>query len=60
MTKKKDEFSDPLIDEVRARRQALVRKYGGLRGWGKHLQKLQRMHPERIVSRAGQPVDSDK
>ena len=41
---------DPLIDQVRQTRQRLVREHGGLRGWVKHLQQLQRRHPEKLVS----------
>jgi hypothetical protein len=41
--------ADPLIDDVRRVREALVRKYGGLRGWAEHLRKLQKRHPEKVV-----------
>ena len=33
---------DPLVDEVRARRQTLVRQHGGLKGWVRHLQDVER------------------
>jgi hypothetical protein len=33
---------DENVEAVRAAREALVRKYGGLRGWFRHLQQLDR------------------
>ena len=39
---------DPLIDQVRETRAQLVREHGGLRGWVTHLQKQQRMRPEKF------------
>ena len=41
--------ADPLIDDVRRTREALVRKYGGLRGWAEHLRELQKKHPEKVL-----------
>jgi hypothetical protein len=48
MESAKKTFSDPLIDEIRATRQRLVRQYGGLEGWVRHLQEEQKKHPEKI------------
>jgi uncharacterized short protein YbdD (DUF466 family) len=42
---------DPLIDEVRETRERLVREHGGLAGWAKYLQELQKQHPEKLVAR---------
>lgn len=42
--------TDPLIDEVRRRRERLVSEHGGLRGWVEYLRRLQKHHPERIIS----------
>ena len=41
MSSRSARLPDPLVDEVRSRRQALVRRYGGLKGWVKHLQELE-------------------
>jgi hypothetical protein len=35
-------MNDPNVDEVRRVRDELVKKYGGLDGWIKHLQSLKR------------------
>jgi len=43
-------LSDPLIDEVRARRGRLVREHGGLRGWAAYIRQEQAKHPEKLVS----------
>lgn len=50
MTEQPGPYSDPLIDEVRARRERLVREHGGLRGWMEYLRKQQEEHPERVIS----------
>ena len=42
--------SDPLIDEVRATRERLVREHGGLRGWAAYVRQEQAKHPEKLVS----------
>ena len=46
---------DPLIDEVRRKRQQLVEKHGGLKGWVRHLQELdkKRRPPRRRAQRGG-------
>ena len=45
---KQQKFSDPLIDQVRETRAKLVKQYGGLRGWCRHLQQVQKkLHKER-------------
>ena len=49
MKEKDEQFSDPLIDEVRARRRRLVREHGGLSGWVAHLRREQEKHPEKLV-----------
>ena len=49
MNKTDEQFSDPLIDEVRATRRRLVREHGGLRGWVAHLRQEQDKHPEKLV-----------
>ena len=54
MTKHEREASDPLVDDVRATRERLVREHGGLKGWVDHLRKLQRKHPDKVVSRGKQ------
>jgi hypothetical protein len=47
---------DPLIDEVRQTRERLVREHGGLAGWAKYLQELQKQHPEKLVPRPSSPA----
>jgi hypothetical protein len=43
---------DPLIDEVRARRQALLAACGmDLRVLGRRIQELQAQHPELVIDR---------
>ncbi len=46
---------DPLIDQVRETRARLVREHGGLRGWVRHLQELQRQRPEKSPRRSKNP-----
>jgi hypothetical protein len=43
---------DPLIDDVRETRERLVREHGGLVGWVRYLQELEKEHPERVVDRS--------
>jgi hypothetical protein len=50
MKPKQKTLSDPLIDEVRATRERLVREHGGLRGWAAHLRELQAQHPDKLVA----------
>jgi len=52
MRKAKDKKpqSDPLIDQVRATRERLVREHGGLRGWAAYVRREQAKHPEKLVS----------
>jgi len=57
MKKDRTPLADPLIDEVRERRARLVREHGGLRGWMDHLRKVQREHPEKLVSRGKQAAE---
>jgi hypothetical protein len=47
---------DPLIDEVRETRERLLREHGGLAGWVRYLQELQRQHPEKLVTRPSSPA----
>ena len=54
MTKQERQASGPLVDDVRATRERLVRKHGGLKVWIDHLRKLQEQHPEKVVSRGKQ------
>ena len=49
MTGPQDQLVDPLIDEVRTRRQRLVEEHGGLKGWGRYLQEFQRRNPPQHV-----------
>ena len=49
MTESDDKLVDPLIDEVRTRRQRLVEEHGGLKGWGRYLQEFQRRNPPKLV-----------
>jgi len=51
MKKPDGQFSDPLIDQVRANRRRLVREHGGLAGWVAHLRREQERHPEKLVPR---------
>ena len=51
MTQRQEEFKDPLIDEVRERRQKLLEKYGGMEVWFRHLQEEQRRNPPKHVYR---------
>lgn len=60
MSKRPARMPDPLIDEVRATRERLVREHGGLRGWVEHLKQLQKQHPDRLVSRGEQPTTQDR
>ena len=42
---------DENVEAVRAARESLLRKYGGLRGWVRHLQQLDRQREaERAVT----------
>ena len=50
MSEEETRDSDPLIDEVRATRERLVREHGGLRGWMEYLRELQQQHPEKLVA----------
>jgi len=50
MKKPRRPYSDPLIDEVRATRERLVREHGGLRGWAAYIRQEQAKHPEKLVS----------
>lgn len=50
---------EPLIDEVRANRERLVREHGGLRGWMEYLRRRQQEHPEKLVS-LGKQADLDR
>lgn len=47
---------EPLIDEVRANREHLVREHGGLRGWMAYLRRRQQEHPEKLISLGKQAV----
>ena len=65
MTENDTPYTEPLIDEVRATRERLVREHGGLRGWCEYLRKLEQQHPERLISpeefrerRRGRPAPS--
>jgi len=50
MKTRRREPADPLIDEIRERRERLVREHGGLRGWVDYLRELQAQHPKLVVS----------
>ena len=50
MSEERERDRDPLIDEVRATRERLVREHGGLRGWMQHVRKLRGQHPEKLVT----------
>jgi hypothetical protein len=52
----KKKLSDPLIDEVRATRERLVREHGGLHGWVAYVRQEQAKHPEKLVSRKSRIV----
>ncbi len=41
---------DENVEAVRAAREHLVRKYGGLRGWFRHLQQLDRRRDAQAVA----------
>jgi len=43
-------YMEPLIAEVRATRERLVRERGGLRGWVRHLRELEEQHQDRLIS----------
>jgi hypothetical protein len=51
MNSSESQKTDPLIDEVREVRQHLVGQHGGLKGWVKHLQELQRQNPPKKTFR---------
>ena len=40
-------MSDPMLDEIWRVREELFRQHGGLDGYIKHVQKLERAHAER-------------
>ncbi len=59
---------DPLIDEVRRNREALLAEFGyDLRKLGEHLREMERQHPERMATpeqlahliRRRQPLSSE-
>jgi molybdenum-dependent DNA-binding transcriptional regulator ModE len=50
MTQSEERMGDPLIDEVRARRQALLASCGDdLHRLLERVEELQRQHPEKLV-----------
>lgn len=49
MSKDIGKTEDPLIDEVRQRREGLITEHGGLRAWVKHLQELQKGAPQKAA-----------
>jgi hypothetical protein len=44
---------DENVEAVRAARESLVRKYGGLRGWVRHLQQLDRKRESQAAAVRG-------
>jgi hypothetical protein len=46
---------DENVEAVRAARESLVRKYGGLRGWFRHLQQLDRQREKQAAARQRKP-----
>lgn len=56
MKQTEEPFSDPLIDDVRARRRRLVREHGGLSGWVAGLRCEQEKHPEKLVPHTARGV----
>lgn len=55
MSKNSGRFEDPLLDEVRKRREDLIKQHGGLRSWVKHLQELQKAAPAKPASTERSP-----
>ena len=52
MTRKEDEYSDPLIDEVRERRKLLLARHGNdLARFHEAILALQAEHPEKVIDR---------
>ena len=52
MTRKEDEYSDPLIDEVRERRKLLLARHGDdLARFHEAILALQAEHPEKVIDR---------
>jgi hypothetical protein len=55
MKRKTGKIEDPLLDEVRKRREDLIKQHGGLRSWVKHLQELQKAAPAKPTTTGGSP-----
>jgi len=52
MTRNEDEYSDPLIDEVRERRKLLLARHGNdLARFHEAILALQAEHPEKVIDR---------
>jgi hypothetical protein len=51
ISKEKRVSRDVIVDEVRRVRQELVEKYGGLDGWIRHLQALERERARKATNR---------
>ena len=52
MTGEMQPYSDPLIDDVRARRRAMLARYGNdLRAFFDAVEQMQATHPERLADR---------
>ena len=48
-------MADPILDEIWRVRAELLKRYGGLAGYFKHIQELDRAHRRRQRAKAGKP-----
>ena len=48
-------FEDPIVKEIHETREKLLKEYGGLDGYIKHIEELQQELQDRIVSREPRP-----
>lgn len=46
---------DPIVQEIHKIREELLEQYGGIDGYMKHLEELQRELKDRIISREPRP-----
>lgn len=51
---------DPIVDEVRRVREQLIERHGGLRGYIKHLQTMDREHARTRKKRTAKKLAPDK
>jgi hypothetical protein len=50
VNKPPEPYTEPLINDIRATRERLLREHGGLRGWAEHLRTLETEHEASLIS----------